>query len=66
MADESLILKTNGPVAWFTLNRPDAMNSMTTDMLDRLESGLLEAESNDNIRVIVLTGNGEHFVRALI
>jgi len=45
MADESLILKTNGPVAWLTLNRPDAMNSMTNDMLDRLERGLLEAES---------------------
>jgi len=61
MADESLILKTNGPVAWLTLNRPDAMNSMTTDMLDRLEGGLLEAESNDNVRVIVLTGNGRAF-----
>jgi len=61
MADESLITEINGSTAWFTLNRPDAMNSMTNDMLDRLEAGLLEAESNDDVRVVVLTGNGRAF-----
>jgi len=61
MADESLLVEINGPVAWFTLNRPDAMNALTNDMLDRLERGLNDIATDDNIRVVILTGNGKAF-----
>jgi len=61
MAEESLLLDVHGPVAWLKLNRPEAMNSLTLDMVSRLESYLIELESNNDIRVLVLTGNGRAF-----
>jgi len=61
MTDVSLVMAIDGPVAWFKLNRPDAMNALTDDMLDRLEVGLSEVADNDDIRVVVLTGNGKAF-----
>jgi 2-(1,2-epoxy-1,2-dihydrophenyl)acetyl-CoA isomerase len=49
-------------VAWLTLNRPDAGNSVTADQRERL-IGLLRSASGDaRVRAIVLTGAGErHF-----
>lgn len=61
MNDDTLLLETLGPVARITLNRPRAMNALNLAILAELERGLAELARNDEIRVVVLTGNGPAF-----
>ena len=44
-----------------TLNRPNALNAMNQDLLNELDSALAEAESDPEIRAVVLTGAGGTF-----
>ncbi len=58
------ILKTeiNNGVATVTISRPEAMNALNTAFFDEMNSLLNEFESNNEIRVMVLTGAGKAFV----
>jgi enoyl-CoA hydratase/carnithine racemase len=62
--DELLYEKT-GAVARLTLNRPERLNAITVTMLERLTEALEEAERDDGVRVIVLTGAGRGFCSGL-
>lgn len=44
-----------------TLNRPNALNAMNQDLLNELDNALAEAESDPEIRAVVLTGAGGAF-----
>ncbi len=59
-----MILKTeiNNGVAIVTISRPEAMNALNTAFFDEMNSLLNEFESNNEIRVMVLTGAGKAFV----
>ena len=46
---------------WVTLNNPDQMNAITTEMIDSLTSVLTHADFDSTIRVVVLTGKGKNF-----
>ncbi len=48
-------------VATITLNRPDQMNSINTDLSAGLMDSFRQVRSRDDIRVAVLTGNGRAF-----
>ncbi|MFF1552968.1 enoyl-CoA hydratase [Rhodococcus erythropolis] len=52
-------------VALITLNRPDARNALSTEMLDELVDALHRANETPEIRAIVLTGNGSAFCAGL-
>ena len=52
-------LDRRGPVAVITLNRPEALNALSPEMLDDLERTLREVEADPGLRAIVLTGAGE-------
>ncbi|MBD7944580.1 enoyl-CoA hydratase/isomerase family protein [Psychrobacillus sp. Sa2BUA9] len=43
------------------LNRPERLNSLNRKMVSEILEALLAFESNEDIRVIVLTGNGKAF-----
>jgi len=47
--------------ALITLNRPEALNAITRPMLKELHAALNEAESDQEIRAVVLTGAGRSF-----
>lgn len=51
---------TNG-VYTITLNRPDKLNSFNFEMADQMKEALMEAETNDEVRCILLTGIGRAF-----
>jgi enoyl-CoA hydratase/carnithine racemase len=44
---------------FLNLNRPDALNALTSQMLDTLLAAVLEAATRTDVRSIVLGGNGE-------
>jgi 2-(1,2-epoxy-1,2-dihydrophenyl)acetyl-CoA isomerase len=48
-------------VATITLNRPASLNSMNDDLMNGLDDGLRRVESDDAVRVLVLTGAGRGF-----
>src|SRR6476661_6245531 len=58
MAYETIDFKADGPVARITLNRPDRLNSFTSQMHEELRDILANL---DDARVVVLTGAGRGF-----
>jgi 2-(1,2-epoxy-1,2-dihydrophenyl)acetyl-CoA isomerase len=56
---DHLLFEMDGSVAWITLNRPDAMNAMSNDMMSGLAEALDRCADDDTVRAVVLTGAGE-------
>ncbi|MGW8376087.1 crotonase/enoyl-CoA hydratase family protein [Streptomyces sp. ODS28] len=58
---EHLLTERRGATMVLTLNRPEAKNALSLPMLVGLYDGWLEADADDDIRSIVLTGAGGAF-----
>lgn len=59
---ESLVLhEVSGGVARITLNRPEAANAIAPEQRDRLISLLRAADSDPEVRVVVIASTGRHF-----
>lgn len=54
-------LTTSGRVATLTLQRPDARNAMSTDLLAALHARVDELKNRQDISVVLLTGAGSAF-----
>ncbi len=52
---------SEGGVLTLRMNRPEVLNSLNSDIVFALIEALGDAASNDNVRAIVLTGNGRGF-----
>ncbi|MFV0514368.1 MAG: enoyl-CoA hydratase [Jhaorihella sp.] len=61
MAFETIIVEVEDHVALVKLNRPDALNALNTQLLDELCRALEEADGNDKVRCIVVTGSEKAF-----
>lgn len=59
--DENVLYETNGPTAYVTLNRPDRMNAMSFEMRRGVGRWIREADEDDDVRTIVVTGAGDAF-----
>jgi len=49
----------NDAIAVLTFNRPDKLNALSTELLQEFESHLNRIETDDSIRVVIITGKGE-------
>ncbi len=61
MAYETIIVEVEDHVAKITLNRPDALNALNSQLLSELVDALQDAQGNDKVRCIVLTGSEKAF-----
>ena len=61
MAYETLIVEIEDYVALIRLNRPDALNALNSKLMTELAEALLEADKDDQVRCIVLTGSEKAF-----
>lgn len=61
MSYQTLIYEKEGGLGRITLNRPQAMNAITPDLLRELKTAVEEAGRDDQVKVIVLTGAGKAF-----
>jgi 2-(1,2-epoxy-1,2-dihydrophenyl)acetyl-CoA isomerase len=57
----SILLKIENKIAFITLNRPEVFNSFNREMALSLQSILDDCETNNDIRAIVITGEGKAF-----
>lgn len=58
---EHLLVERDGAVMVLTMNRPEARNAFSPEMLSRMEDAWIEAEADDGVRVVILTGAAGHF-----
>jgi enoyl-CoA hydratase/carnithine racemase len=60
-SDDPALLRIEGPIATITLNRPAAFNSIDLSIARKLERLGAEVEANDDVRVLVIEGEGRAF-----
>ena len=65
MEYQDLLYEKDGAIATITLNRPEALNAISLPMLNSLSLALRDADADEAIRVIVMTGAGRGFCAGL-
>ena len=56
---ETILVNYEGHVATITINRPKALNALSTQVLTELNQALDEVAANNDVYALVLTGAGE-------
>jgi enoyl-CoA hydratase len=59
VSEQLVLLERRGASLVLTLNRPEKLNALSTAVLERLDAILDDAEDDDDVRVVILTGAGE-------
>jgi 2-(1,2-epoxy-1,2-dihydrophenyl)acetyl-CoA isomerase len=58
---KDFLVQIDNGVMLLTLDRPNALNAFSPDMMMGLQKSIKEAETNDDVKVLVLRGNGRAF-----
>jgi len=61
MALESLVVEKQDLVAVLRLNRPERLNTLTPDLISRLDAEIRRLRDDESTRAVVLTGEGTAF-----
>ncbi len=61
MAYETIIVDIEDGVALITLNRPEALNALNSQLLSELAAALEDADKSKKVRCIVITGSEKAF-----
>ena len=61
MGFETIIYRKESGIGRISINRPQAMNAITPAMLTELKTAVLDAGRDEDVKVIVLTGEGKAF-----
>lgn len=59
MSDDLVLRDRRDATLVLTLNRPEKLNALSTAMLEELDAALDQAESDGDVRVVVVTGAGD-------
>ncbi len=54
-----VIYEKNEGIATITLNRPEALNALSKEVVEEILRAVEDARTDENIRVVILTGAGE-------
>ena len=60
-AEEQVLYRVDGAVAWVTLNQPETGNALTWEMRDRVGDLMEQASADLAVRAVVVTGAGDKF-----
>lgn len=61
MSERQILTQVEDGILTITLNRPEKLNAFTTDMMRQMIEALDEADANDEVRAVVVTGAGRAF-----
>src|SRR5205085_10457100 len=56
-----VLVERDEPIAVCLLNRPQQLNALSDELMDELVTALRELDADDEVRCIVLGGNGRAF-----
>jgi enoyl-CoA hydratase len=65
MAESDVLYEVSDRIATITINRPEARNALTSEMLARIPQRMLDAEADGDVDVIILTGTDPAFTAGL-
>jgi enoyl-CoA hydratase len=65
MADDILLIETKDRVRTLTLNRPQARNALSAELRARFFAALRDAEADDDVDVVIVTGADPVFCAGL-
>jgi enoyl-CoA hydratase len=65
VAESLVIAERSGGIAILTLNRPEALNALSSELRAELVRRLRELAADDEVRVVILTGAGRAFSAGL-
>ncbi len=58
---QEVLVSIENSIAWVRLNRPEVLNALNAALVEKLVSCLRDLEIRDDVRIIVLTGEGKGF-----
>ncbi|WP_169546116.1 enoyl-CoA hydratase [Sneathiella aquimaris] len=61
MSDHLLFEKEDG-IATLTMNRPESRNALSIEMRRKLYEAVVDIETDDDIRCVIIKGAGDHFM----
>jgi enoyl-CoA hydratase/carnithine racemase len=61
----TITVESRGPVDWLTLNRPEAMNAISLEMVRELNAYFGGLYNNGSVRIVVMRGAGRAFCAGL-
>ena len=61
MSFTQITYEVDGPAAIITLNRPEQLNAFTGTMLEELLVAFDQADADDAVRAVIMTGAGRAF-----
>ena len=59
---EVITYEVNGAIAKIAVNRPKALNALSPQVLNELQDAFKAAENDENVKVIIFTGEGKAFI----
>ena len=57
----TLLVENDGSIRIITLNRPEKLNSITLEMATELNKAVKDAEKDNSVKCLVITGKGRAF-----
>lgn len=60
-SNEIVFFEKIPPICWITLNRPGQRNALSLDLIKDLKKNLQMISEDDDIRVVIIKGNGPSF-----
>ena len=61
MGNEDILVDVEQGVATITLNRPEKLNALTTEMANKFSQVIQDVRVNDEIKALIITGAGSGF-----
>jgi len=59
MSENNILSNVDGGVLTLTINRPNQLNALNSEVIASLSKHIVEAQTDDGVRVIIITGSGE-------
>ena len=59
MTEDSLLYRVEEPIAYFTINREQQRNSISPEVIELFSKYLDQAEGDNRVRVVCITGSGD-------
>jgi len=61
MKEPHILYETEGHIAKIIINRPEARNAFSPEMIKLWREGLEKSQADESVRVVVVTGHGDTF-----